>query len=387
MRSSWCQGRRHLCRGADAVSPGRSVQKTTEILLLQFIDTVLDVCCAGPASSRVQSVRGQPSSHSCSPFSMDTVVQMTVVVQRQMLGGTIQQHTTHNNTATTGVYPSVPFLFVSPFTMDLSWAAAPFRFSLLFPSPVSGAFIRHLFLPSGIPVEKEGEKEERKENLELESLQIFVRTLSGRTLVCRVPGDQTVEGLRCTIEKECPYSDGDWYLTFNCKILRHGTLCSAGVTSDSYIAMNGRLRGGMSNAVPGAWYCPNCQLGGCWPARRNCFRCGQPRPANDVVPIDALPRRRKKGHFREEQYLNRQPQVVQSTCPTARRQPQPPGPVNAPVNTSNAPVPPGEVVLPPLNAEAMLSWLQQLGLDGAVLEMVRAKLPPPKGPRPGSLRR
>ena len=44
-----CQGRRHLCRGADADFFGPSVQKIIEILQLQFIDKVVDDCCAGPA--------------------------------------------------------------------------------------------------------------------------------------------------------------------------------------------------------------------------------------------------------------------------------------------------------------------------------------------------
>ena len=261
-------------------------------------------------------------------------------------------------------------------------AALHFRFSLVFPSPVWGAFFRHQFLPSGVLKEREGGRKGEKEKVKLENLQIFVKTLSGRTMTCRVPGDLTVEGLRHIIEKKCPLSVEDWYLTFNGKILRSGALGLSGISNGSGVTMHGRLRGGMNSAVPGAWYCPNCQQGGCWPARKNCFRCGQPRPANDVVPLDALPRRRKKGHFREEQFLGRQPQSAQSTCPTARRQPQPPGPVNAPTVTPNAPVPPGEVVLPPLNAEAMLAWLQQLGLDPAVLEMVRDKLPPPKRPPP-----
>ena len=39
--------------------------------------------CAGPASSRVQSVRKQSSSHSCSSLQLDTVVHMPIVVQRQ----------------------------------------------------------------------------------------------------------------------------------------------------------------------------------------------------------------------------------------------------------------------------------------------------------------
>ena len=57
---------------------------TTEILHLQFIDKMFDAYCAGPASSRVQSWRRQSSSHSCCPFSMDTVIAMPVVVQRQL---------------------------------------------------------------------------------------------------------------------------------------------------------------------------------------------------------------------------------------------------------------------------------------------------------------
>ena len=44
------QCRRHLCRGAEAVSLGL-VLKTNEILQLQFIDKVVDFCCAGPSSS------------------------------------------------------------------------------------------------------------------------------------------------------------------------------------------------------------------------------------------------------------------------------------------------------------------------------------------------
>ena len=86
MHSSWLSSR-HLCRGADADSFGPSVQKIIEILQLRFIDKVVDVCCAGPAVLWMQSWRRQPSSQSCSPLSMDTVVAMPVVVQRQLPGG------------------------------------------------------------------------------------------------------------------------------------------------------------------------------------------------------------------------------------------------------------------------------------------------------------
>ena len=46
--------------------PRSHFSETIEILLLQYIDKVVDVGCASSASSLVQSVRGQSRSHSCS---------------------------------------------------------------------------------------------------------------------------------------------------------------------------------------------------------------------------------------------------------------------------------------------------------------------------------
>ena len=55
---------------------------------MQFIDKVFDVSVVQVQQvPRMQSVRRQSSSHSCSPLSMDTVVDMPVVVKRQMAGG------------------------------------------------------------------------------------------------------------------------------------------------------------------------------------------------------------------------------------------------------------------------------------------------------------
>ena len=64
------------------------VQKTIVILQLQFIDKVLDVPVVQVRQvPRVQSVRRQSRSHSCSSLQLDTVVHMPVVVQRQMPDG------------------------------------------------------------------------------------------------------------------------------------------------------------------------------------------------------------------------------------------------------------------------------------------------------------
>ena len=203
-------------------------------------------------------------------------------------------------------------------------------------------------------------------------LQVFVSGLDGRTLVDRVPGDLVVQDLEST------YSDAgsDWYLMHTSKPLLSGPL-SASVCHNARITMNGRLRGGM-NSVPGAWFCPTCNQGGCWPARRSCFRCGQPRPAQPV-PIPARPARRKKGFFREEQFLGRQPHAGSGGCSTTR---VPPHVAPAPSVPPIGPLSPGEVSSPPVNAAMMLAWLRQLGLDTEVIEQVTSKLPPPQCPSP-----
>ena len=67
-----CFVRRHLCRGAQADSHG-PVQETIEFLLqLQYTDKVIDVLLCR-SSSRVQTWRRQPSSHSCSTWCFGVV--------------------------------------------------------------------------------------------------------------------------------------------------------------------------------------------------------------------------------------------------------------------------------------------------------------------------
>ena len=87
----------------------------------------------------------------------------------------------------------------------------------------------------------------------------------------------------------------DCCLMFNGKPLSGGLLVESGVCDNARITMNARLRGGKTNSVPGAWFCPTCSQGGWWPARKSCFRCGQSRPAQDGVPITpARPSTRRK---------------------------------------------------------------------------------------------
>ena len=65
-----------------------TVQKTIVILQLQFTDKVFDVRVVQVQQFlRVQSVRRQSRSHSCSSLQLDTVVHVPVVVRRQMPDG------------------------------------------------------------------------------------------------------------------------------------------------------------------------------------------------------------------------------------------------------------------------------------------------------------
>ena len=76
-------GRRHPCRGAHADSYGPSIQKVIEILLLQYIDKVIDVGCRSCSSRCIRG--GDSRAPTVAPIAW-TVVAMPVIVQRQLLG-------------------------------------------------------------------------------------------------------------------------------------------------------------------------------------------------------------------------------------------------------------------------------------------------------------
>ena len=75
-------GRRHPCRGAHPNSYNPSIQKIIQILLLQYIDKVIDVGCRSCSS---RCIRGEDSrAPTVAPIAW-TVVAMPVIVQRQLL--------------------------------------------------------------------------------------------------------------------------------------------------------------------------------------------------------------------------------------------------------------------------------------------------------------
>ena len=138
--------------------------------------------------------------------------------------------------------------------------------------------------------------------------------------------------------------------------------------------------------IPGEWECAVCQLVGCWPARKICFRSNTPK--NEEPPAPSRPQR-ERGH------LQRFPQHTAPADPTTRV------PRNVPprnqLRTPNA------VQLqqqqqqrkqrmagPPVDHEALLSLLADLGLSSEVLRQVRERIPVPapqvKNPPPNTKR-
>ena len=107
-----------------------------------------------------------------------------------------------------------------------------------------------------------------------------------------------------------------------------------------------RLRGGSNNTdIPGQWQCANCDANRCWPVRRNCCRCGAPRP--DTPPAPA-PWNAGRARGRSKGPLGRDPPPGSSSVPPTTREPRvvpPRGPPGAGVGT------------PPRNADSdVLPW-------------------------------
>ena len=124
--------------------------------------------------------------------------------------------------------------------------------------------------------EKEKVKDEEKEEVPLvhtlcSSCPVFLRTLSGRTIVMTV-GDCSTSELLQRIEEVTQIPQQHWYCHVNGSPLPHGN-APHGLHRDCTVVMCARLKGG-APTIPGEWFCQVCQRGGCWPARTHCFRCG-----------------------------------------------------------------------------------------------------------------
>ena len=166
-----------------------------------------------------------------------------------------------------------------------------------------------------------------------------------------------------------------FYLVVNGKMLNPDlTLSQAGIDWDVSVRMCFRLKGGVRHEVPGSWTCMVCNMGGCWPVRQNCFRCGAARGSGPNVSSG-----------REKRYPGRSaiPPAGGGNPSFRRQQPQP-----RPVGPQPSPA----ATMPQhssfkLDASTLLQLLQSMGLGEDLLTQVQAKLSPPPKKEPSPEKR
>ena len=199
------------------------------------------------------------------------------------------------------------------------------------------------------------EKDEEKEVVctASSSFPVFLRTLSGRTVVLTAVGN-SIPDLLQRIGEVTQIPQHHWYCHVNGSLLSPDSSPHC-LYRDCTIVMCARLKGG-APTIPGEWFCQVCQRGGCWPARTHCFRCGQKKGA---TKFQAPPR--------ERQALGRaSPAQGTASCPTERR-----------------PAPAQESKKPPnnkLNQKAILAALKTMNIPVELMQQLQATLDPPAPP-------
>ena len=224
-------------------------------------------------------------------------------------------------------------------------------------SPRCGLWLGNL---DKVGKEEEGEKEkdEEKEEVPLvrtlcSSCPVFLRTLSGRTVVMTVADCSTSELLQ-RIEEVTQIPQQHWYCHVNGSPLPQGS-APHGLHRDCTVVMCARLKGG-APTIPGEWFCQVCQRGGCWPARTHCFRCGCKKGEKTF-----------RGPPRERQALGRAPPAQgTASCPTERR-PAPPQGSRKPPNNK-------------ISQQVVLEALRTMGLPEELMQQLQATLALPALP-------
>ena len=204
--------------------------------------------------------------------------------------------------------------------------------------------------------EEEKERDEEKEEVPLvhtlcSSCPVFLRTLSGRTIVMTV-GDCSTSELLQRIEEVMQIPQQHWYCHVNGSPLPHGN-APHGLHRDCTVVMCARLKGG-APTIPGEWFCQVCQRGGFWPARTHCFRCGCKKGEKTF-----------RGPPRERQALGRAPRSQgTASCPTERR----------PALQQVSRKPPNTKLS---SQQVVLEALSTMGLPAELMQQLQATLAPP----------
>ena len=183
------------------------------------------------------------------------------------------------------------------------------------------------------------------------------------------PRAQSVARVKQHVALKSGVCEDAFYLVWEGRVLRDGD-----TLGDTQLHMCSYLRGvgmGRQPQISGQWVCQSCGMGGCWPTRQSCYRCGAPglggnggqrpprethypgQPSNQGLPIN--PTKRVLRGFNGGTGQS-PPKVV----------------LPGPVPSSNQGLADPALILP---------LLQSLGLPEEVLEAVRARIATQKAPK------
>ena len=117
---------------------------------------------------------------------------------------------------------------------------------------------------------------------ETPSMCFFVKSLGGASYVVKMEHHATVARVRQHVALSPGVCEDVFYLVREGKVLRDGdALESLGAVRNTQLHMCSHLRGGAGVGrqpqILGQWVCQSCGMGGCWPTRQSCYRCGAPR--------------------------------------------------------------------------------------------------------------
>ena len=204
----------------------------------------------------------------------------------------------------------------------------------------------------------------------------FVKSLGAASYVVKMEHHAIVARVKQHVALKSGVREDAFYLVWEGRVLRDGdTLGCLVVVRDKQLHMCSYLRGGVGMGrqpqIFGQWVCQSCGMGGCWPTRQSCFRCGAPRRGGNGGQ-----RPPRESHYPGQPSNQRLPinptkRVLRGFSGGTSQSPPKVLPTG-PVPSSNQGLADPALILP---------LLQSLGLPEEVLEAVRARIATQKAPK------
>ena len=197
---------------------------------------------------------------------------------------------------------------------------------------------------------------------------LLVRSLSGRTLVCSLPAEFTVDDLERCISEYTAVPRYAFFLKFQGKMISADRVKNMDFRGPIHVVMHGRLCGG--SAIPGAWVCNVCNATRCRSTKSRCFRCGHARDSSNNASASGSP----SPAGREKAYPGKAPRAKAAPVNPTFRAPRviPPKKSTSPAAATSPPVASQAQVAP----DALVAALRALGVGEDLLTQIQTSIKP-----------